>query len=49
MSKSKLPKWVNPTGEEIWDGYYTVFWNVLGIGCLVILLAIAAAVYFGNA
>lgn len=36
-------KWYNWVGDPIWDDYYGTFWRVLGIGSVVILLAICIA------
>lgn len=45
MSKSTLPKWVNPTGDNYWDGYYMLitpaFYGVL----LLVFLILGAAIY----
>lgn len=45
MAKSQLPKWINPTGDDYWDGYYMMV-SPAFYGCLfLIFFIIGAATY----
>lgn len=45
MAKSKLPKWFNPTGDDYWDGYYTLVTPVFIALVGLVLLILGAATY----